>query len=75
VEFPEYILTPEGISMVPEIVRDVLAWASSKCVKDVLIFLGFANFYRRFILNFPGVCKPITDTLKLKGKDFYKGSL
>ena len=56
--------------MSPEKVKDVLAWASPRCVKDVQIFMGFANFYRRFILNFSGVCKPITDTLKLKGKNF-----
>jgi hypothetical protein len=36
--------------------------------------MGFAKFYRRFILNFSGVCKPITDTLKLKGKSFSWGT-
>ena len=36
--------------------------------------MGFANFYRRFILNFSGVCKPITDTLRAKGKDFIWGN-
>ena len=59
--------------MSPEKVKDVLAWASAKGVKDVQIFMGFANFYRRYILNFSGVCKPITDTLKLKGKNFAWG--
>ena len=44
-----------------------------KSIKDVQIFMGFANFYRRFILNFSGVCKPITDTLKFKGKNFAWG--
>jgi hypothetical protein len=56
VEFLGYILTPEGISMSAEKVEDVLAWGSPKCVKDVQILMGFANFYRRFILNFSGVC-------------------
>jgi hypothetical protein len=55
IEFLGYILTPEGISMSPEKVEDVLAWAAHKCVNDVQIFMGFANFYRRFILNFSGV--------------------
>jgi hypothetical protein len=60
--------------MSPEKVEDVLAWASPKCIKHVQIFMMFANFYRRFILNFSVVCKPITDTLKLKGKNFSWGT-
>jgi hypothetical protein len=75
VEFLEYILTPEGISMSPRKVEDVLSWAAPKYVKDVQIFMGFTNFYRRFILNFLKVCKPFTDTLKLKEKDFTWGPL
>ena len=31
------------------------------------MFIGFANFYRRFIENFWRGCKPITETLKTKG--------
>jgi len=34
-------------------------------VKDVESFLGFANFYRRFIQNFSHTTKPLN---KLKGK-------
>src|SRR5947207_4446423 len=32
--------------------------------------MGFANFYRRFIRNFSGICKPITDMLQRNPKDF-----
>src|SRR3978361_121130 len=74
VDFLGYILTPQGISMSKRKVEDVLNWASPRNVKEVQIFMGFANFYRRFILNFSGVCKPITDTLKAKGKDFNWGN-
>jgi hypothetical protein len=45
VEFLGYILTPEGIYMLLEKMEDVLAWESPNCVKDVQIFMGFANFY------------------------------
>jgi len=42
-------------------------WRAPRSVKDVQIFIGFANFYRSFLENFSNVCKPITDTLKTKG--------
>jgi len=48
-------------------VESILNWRSPRSVKDVQIFFGFANFYRRFIENFSKVCKPITDTLKTTG--------
>jgi hypothetical protein len=32
--------------------------------KDVQIFLGFANFYRRFIKSYSKIVGPITDLLK-----------
>ena len=48
-------------------VESILKWKAPWSVKDVQIFIGFANFYRRFIENFSKICKPITDILK--GKD------
>jgi len=33
-------------------------------VKDIQIFIGFTNFYRRFIKNFSAICTPITNLLK-----------
>ena len=52
-------------------VESILSWKAPQSVKDVQIFIGFANFYRRFIENFSKVCKPITDTLKTKGDKTY----
>ena len=34
------------------------------CVKDVQTFLGFANFYRRFIRGFSLLAKPLTQLTK-----------
>ena len=48
-------------------VESILSWNAPRSVKDVHIFIGFANFYLRFIENFSKVCKPIMDMLKTKG--------
>ena len=48
-------------------VQSILKWKAPRSVKDIQIFIGFANFYSRLIENFSEICKPITDTLK--GKD------
>ena len=70
VDFLGYIISPDGISMANETIRTIQEWTSSKLVKDVQVFIGFANFYRHFICNFSGICKPITDLLKGDSKSF-----
>ena len=51
----------EGIQMDPEKVKAVAKWAPPTTVKGVRGFLGFANFYRRFIPDFSAVVRPLTD--------------
>ena len=67
VEFLGYIVGTDGVTMSERKVESILKWKAPPSVKDVQIFIGFGNFYRRFIENFSKICKPITDTLK--GKD------
>ena len=67
VEFLGYIVGKDGVTMSKKKVESIVSWKAPWSVKDVQIFLGFANFYRRFIENFSKVCKPITDRLKTKG--------
>jgi len=61
VEFIRYILGKRGVTMSEQKVESILNWRVPRLVKDVQIFIGFANFYRRFIENFSKGCKPITD--------------
>ena len=50
-------------------VESVWNWPVPRNVKDIQAFLGFANFYRRFIEGFSKLCKPLTD-LTQKDKMF-----
>lgn len=69
-DFLGFVISDEGVEMAQDKIQDILSWESPKNVKDVQVFIGFANFYRRFINGFSRICRPITDTLKGSGKDF-----
>ena len=64
VEFLGYIISPEGVAMDPSRVEPITKWESPQSYRDVQVFLGFANFYRRFIHKYSSIAKPITDLLK-----------
>src|SRR5258705_2913411 len=64
IEFLGYIISAEGITMSPEKVQAVKEWPTPRKVKNVQEFLGFANFYRRFIDNFARIAQPLTELTK-----------
>jgi len=67
VEFLEHMVSKNAVTMSQKNVESILNWRARSSVRDVQIFIGFGNFYRRFIENLSKVWKPITDTLKTKG--------
>jgi RNase H-like domain found in reverse transcriptase/Reverse transcriptase (RNA-dependent DNA polymerase) len=69
VKYLGLIISTKGVQMDPEKIDTIVGWQTPKRVKDVQAFLGFANFYRRFIKNFSLICKPLTATTQ-KGKLF-----
>ena len=69
VSFLGFIILSEGISMDPERIRTVAEWPVPESVIDIQVFLGFSNFYRRFIEGYSRVVLPITRLLR-KGQPF-----
>ena len=63
VQFLGHVLTPEGISVDPSKVQDVLNWKSPKSVHQIRQFLGLAGYYRRFIPDFSKIAQPMTKLL------------
>ena len=64
VKFHESIITTDGIQMDEEKVKAIREWPEPKNLKKVQAFLGFANFYRRFIQGYSQICTPLTKMTK-----------
>jgi hypothetical protein len=60
--------SPKGITVDPSKMKEVLDWKPPMSVSKVWSFLGLADYYQRFILNFSKVAKPITELLKKGNK-------
>ena len=67
IEYLGLIISAGQIEMDPVKVEGVSAWPTPSNVKEVQSFLGFVNFYRRFIKDFSDTAKPLHD---LTRKDF-----
>ena len=59
----------KGLRMDPEKIKAIQDWQAPTTVKGVRSFLGFANFYRRFIKHYSDVVRPLTE-LTHKDKSF-----
>lgn len=59
----------KGVQMDPEKLDAIKSWETPTSVRGVRAFIGFANFYRRFIRNFADVAAPLT-ALTQKDRDF-----
>ena len=66
--FRSYIISENGIEMDQEKIRTVLEWKELTTVKEVQSFLGFANFYCRFIQGYSKLTRSLTDLTKKSEK-------
>ncbi len=73
ISFVGFIVTPEGVEMEPDRVRTISEWSEPASHRNIQVFLGFANFYRRFISGFSRLAKPMTDMLKGRKNGRFSG--
>ena len=50
--------------MEEERIEAVKNWPEPKSIQDIQVFIGFANFYQRFIQSFSKIAAPLTSILK-----------
>ena len=68
VEYLGLLISQGNVSMDPAKVAAVVDWPTPKKLKDVQAFIGFANFYRRFIRDFSHIVRPLTNLAKKDSK-------
>ena len=64
VEYLGLIIRPREVTMDPVKVHAVTNWPVPQNLRDLRGFLGFANFYRRFIQDFTQIAHPLNDLTK-----------
>ena len=64
VDFLGHIVNRSEISMRARKIDAVLEWQTPTKKKEVQAFLGFANYYRRFIAKYSAKVKPLTELTK-----------
>ncbi len=55
-----FIISTTGIEVDPDKVEVMRNWQPPKTVKGVQSFLGFCNFYRRFVGEYGRIARPLT---------------
>ena len=60
-----HIVSEAGLLPDPEKVTCVKEWAQPTNVRELQSFLGFANYYRRFIQDFAHIANPLTECTKV----------
>ena len=70
IEFLGYIVSGDGVEMTDQYVRTVKEIEPVRSLNDVQHFIGFANFYRRFIKDFSKVALPLTNSTSLPDNEW-----
>lgn len=66
ISFLGYVIDHHGISMDPAKVDSILHWPYPRNARDILSFVGLANFYRNFVPGFAQICRPLYDAANAK---------
>lgn len=63
VDFLGFVVTPDGLEMDPSRIKTIRDWPEPQTFRDIQVFLGFCNFYRKFIRGFADIARPLTNLL------------
>jgi len=61
IEYLRLVISENKVEMDPMKVARVCDWPTPENWTDMQAFIGFVNFYRRFIQNFSTIARPLFD--------------
>ncbi|GJP66747.1 hypothetical protein CLOP_g23656 [Closterium sp. NIES-67] len=64
VQFLGHMVSSQGVHIDPKKIEAVCTWKTSENVKELQLFLGFANYYNRFVPQYAKIATPLTNLLK-----------
>ncbi|GJP73424.1 hypothetical protein CLOP_g4139 [Closterium sp. NIES-67] len=64
VQFLGHLVSAQGVHVDPKKVEAVRTWKTPENVKELQQFLGFANYYNRFVPQYAKLATPLTNLLK-----------
>ncbi|CAI7885208.1 unnamed protein product [Closterium sp. NIES-54] len=64
VQFLGHMVSAQGVHVDPKKIKAVRTWKTPENVKELQQFLGFANYYNRFVPQYAKIATPLTNLLK-----------
>ncbi|CAI7844986.1 unnamed protein product [Closterium sp. NIES-54] len=64
VQFLGHMVSAEGVHVDPRKIEAVKKWKVPENMKELQQFLGFTNYYNRFVPQYAKIAAPLTDLLK-----------
>ena len=68
VKYLGLFITTDGVEMDQRKIDAITQWKEPRCTRDVQAFLGFANFYRKFISGYSQIAAPLSNLTRKQAK-------
>ena len=70
IKYLDLIIITEKVRMNFKKIEIIVNWKFLRCIKDVQAFLSFANFYRKFILDYSRIALSLSKLIRISEKEF-----